>query len=231
MLEQYKGPNIDEFRVNFDLRNKHRSDIDRWVEFALSNRVHTFELNLLGNDNNQSNYTFPCQLLGLSSKGPCLRNPSMFVGFKSLKSLSLKAVDVGYEGIEHLLSNCRLLERLFLHQNCGLRHLKVHSPSPMLRYLEVVGSRLKTKVVKTGPARPVQSEKPGTELGTGPIETEKSGRAKNRDKTGHPLVEPVTRLTRCRVNRFFLFFPSFDHAAPFLKKLHSFLTFYFIDFF
>ena len=46
MLEQYKGPNIDEFRVNFDLRNKHRSDIDRWVEFALSNRVHTFEFAL-----------------------------------------------------------------------------------------------------------------------------------------------------------------------------------------
>ena len=76
----------------------------------------------------------------------------MFVGFKSLKSLSLKAVDMGYEGIEHLLSNGRLLERLILHQNYGLRHLKVHSPSPMLRYLEVVGSRLKTKVVKTRPS-------------------------------------------------------------------------------
>ena len=95
----------------------------------------------------------------------------------------------------------------------------------------MVGSNLKTKVVKTGPARPVKSEKPGTELGTGPVETEKSGRAKNRDKTGHRLVEPVTRLTRFRVNWFLLFFPSFDHAAPFLKKLHSFLTFYFIDFF
>ena len=70
----------------------------------------------------------------------------MFVGFKSLKSLSLKAVDVGYEGIELLLSNCRLLERLFLHQNYGLRHLKVHSPSPMLRYLEVVGGVLKPRM-------------------------------------------------------------------------------------
>ena len=27
------------------------------------------------------------------------------------------------------------------------------------------------------------------------------------------------------------FFSSFDYTAPFLKKLHSFLTFYFIDFF
>ena len=30
----------------------------------------------------------------------------MFVGFKSLKSLSLKAVDVGYEGIELLCEHC-----------------------------------------------------------------------------------------------------------------------------
>ena len=75
-------------------------------------------------------------------------------------------------------------------------------------------------------------EKPGTGPGTGPVELEKLGRARNRDKTGHPLVEPVTQSTRCRVTRLLLFFfPSFDHAAPFLKKLHSFLTFYFTAFF
>ena len=84
-----------------------------------------------------------------------------------------------------------------------------------------------TKVVRPGPARPVQPEKPGIGPGTGPVEPEKSGRVKTRDKTGHPPVEPVTRPTRCRVTRFLLFFfPSFD----FLKKLHSFLTFYFINF-
>ena len=78
---------------------------------------------------------------------------------------------------------------------------------------------------------PIQPEKSGTGPGTCPIEPEKPGRAKNRDKTGHPQVEPVTRPTQCQVTRFLLFFPSFDHAAPFLKKLHCFLTFYFIDFF
>ena len=57
------------------------------------------------------------------------------------------------------------------------------------------------KVVKIGSAWPVQPEKPGT----GPIEPEKLVSAKNRDKTGHPPVEPVTRLTRCRVTRFLLF--------------------------
>ena len=75
-------------------------------------------------------------------------------------------------------------------------------------------------------------EKSGTELGTSPVEPEKQGRVKNRDKTGHPSVELVTRLTRCRVNLFLLFFLSFDHAASFLKKLHIFFNFfYFIDFF
>ena len=55
--------------------------------------------------------------------------------------------------------------------------------------------------------------------------------AKNRDKTGHPSVESVTRPTWCRVTRFLLFCPSYNHATPFLKKLHSFLRFYFINFF
>ena len=89
----------------------------------------------------------------------------------------------------------------------------------------------KIKVVKPRSARSIQQEKSRTGPGTGPVEPENPGRAKNRDKTGHPSVESVTRSTRCRVNRFLLFFPSFDHTVPFLTKLHSFLTFYFIDFF
>ena len=66
-------------------------------------------------------------------------NPCMFVGFKSLKTLSLKALDVGDEAVEYFLSNCPLLERLFLHENDVLRNLKAVGPSLMLRYLEVVG--------------------------------------------------------------------------------------------
>ena len=75
--------------------------------------------------------------------------------------------------------------------------------------------------------------KPGTGPGTDPIEPEKPVRAKNRDKTGSPvgrtgnLAYPVSGYPVLA----FFFFPSFDHATPFLKKLHNFLTFYFIDFF
>ena len=57
---------------------------------------------------------------------------------------------------------------------------------------------LKTRLLKS--ARPGRSNRKNR----GP---KKPGKAKNRDKTGHPPVEPVTRPTRCRVNWFLLFFP------------------------
>ena len=54
-----------------------------------------------------------------------LKNSSnMFVGFKSLKTLSLKAVKVDDEAIEYILSNCPLLERLSLHFIFALKKFK-----------------------------------------------------------------------------------------------------------
>ena len=150
VLAQHRGPNGDEFRVCYDLDKECSSHIDRWIGFALSNRVH-IELSL-------STHPFPrhfpneCyilrhRLLGLSALGSPLKNSSsnMFVGFKSLKNLSLKAVQVDDKSIEYFLSNCPLLERLSLHLNFALRNLKVVKPSLLLRYLEVVSCwRVKT---------------------------------------------------------------------------------------
>ena len=66
----------------------------------------------------------------------------MFVGFKSLKTLSLKAVKVDDKAIEYFLSNCPLFERFSLHLNFALRNLKVVKPFLLLRYLEVVSCEL-----------------------------------------------------------------------------------------
>ena len=69
------------------------------------------------------------------------------------------------------------------------------------------------KVVKPGPGQPR----------TGPVESIKSGIAKNWDKIGHSSVESVTRSTRCRVIRFLLFFfppliirPNQNNPVPML---------------
>ena len=44
VLAQYRGPNVDEFRVCCVLDNAYSSHVDGWIEFALSNRVHTIEI-------------------------------------------------------------------------------------------------------------------------------------------------------------------------------------------
>ena len=147
VLAQRRGPNVDEFRVCYDLDEASRDDIDGWIKFALSNRVHTVELSL--STLNKQPFPDKCyilrhEVLGLSALGSPLKKSSsnMFVGFKSLKTLSLKAVKVDDKAIEYFLSSCPLLERLSLHLNSALRNLKVVKPSPLLRYLEVVSCEL-----------------------------------------------------------------------------------------
>ena len=47
VLAQLRDPNVDEFRVFcYNLHDTYSFRIDEWIRFALSNRVHTIELNL-----------------------------------------------------------------------------------------------------------------------------------------------------------------------------------------
>lgn len=95
VIRQYKGPTIDEFRICFDLGKSSKSAIDRWIKFAISKRVQRIELDFLeyGEILRQPSrcYTFSHKLLD-KTKG---LNPCTFLGFKFLKSLSLKCVNVG----------------------------------------------------------------------------------------------------------------------------------------
>ena len=140
---------MDEFRVFcYNLHNAYSSRIEGWIRFALSNRVHTIELNLSNFKSLRFNHSCNAPQHGVMrlsalGYGSCLKNSyNMFVGFKSLKTLSLKAVDVDEEVIEYFLSNCPVLERLSLHLNFALRNLKVVKPSLLLRHLEVVSCEL-----------------------------------------------------------------------------------------
>ncbi|XP_059454763.1 F-box/LRR-repeat protein At3g26922-like isoform X2 [Corylus avellana] len=129
VLEQHRGPTIDQFRVWFDLDNGYARDINRWIMFAMQKRVQRLEIHLSGfrlsDHQHSTRYTFPDQLL--------LRRGC----FKSLKDLTLRQVNVSWEVVDYFLANCPNLERLFVHQSNHLKQLSVVGSSLPLKHLGV----------------------------------------------------------------------------------------------
>ena len=136
VLEKLRGPNIDEFRISYDLDNTYDYIINRWIKFSLSNIVHTIDLNC--SYESLSSLSLRSRRPFVSCRRCYVPDPYMFMKFKFLKSLSLSAVTIDDEAIACFLSNFRLLERLSIHLNVGLRNLEVVGGSLVLRHLEVV---------------------------------------------------------------------------------------------
>ncbi|XP_050381913.1 FBD-associated F-box protein At4g10400-like [Argentina anserina] len=148
VVNQYRGRKLKQFRVCYDLDSKFSTSIDAWIRFAMTKGVEMLELDLLeyGVSRRWEHpiYSFPNRDLGIGnwkhicSDVPRL-SPSSYIGFKSLKVLSLKCVDVDGQVIEYMLSNCPVLERLSLVYSSNLVSLRVAGPSIALKYLEVRG--------------------------------------------------------------------------------------------
>ncbi|KAE7997110.1 hypothetical protein FH972_001772 [Carpinus fangiana] len=143
VLGQHRGTTIDEFRIWFDLNKSYARDINRWIKFAMQKRVQRLEIHLSGfrpcnpwPASCYTTYTFPYQLLlypQLCSDIPW----HTFVGFKSLKDLTLKEVNVSCEVLEYFLANCPNLERLVVHESEHLKKLRVVGSSLPLKHLWV----------------------------------------------------------------------------------------------
>ncbi|CAN1233503.1 Putative F-box/LRR-repeat protein At5g02700 [Linum perenne] len=140
-LEQHsnnKGSSskVTKFRVVCSLTNSCNSkgDIDRWLEFALSNRVESLHLDFRGFTGMSDNYIFSNDCFSH------IKTPVGLSEIKSLRSLHLSFVQVGDEIVEHMVANCPLLEELVLKHTTSLNKLRVvgspHSPLP-LRHLEI----------------------------------------------------------------------------------------------
>ncbi|XVF10553.1 hypothetical protein REPUB_Repub07fG0192500 [Reevesia pubescens] len=130
ILESHQFPAIDEFRVRFDLNDRHKRDIDEWVRFAFQKRVRRIELDLSsfeGSFIHDKDFCYPLcsQTLG---------SPSSI----SLTSLILKQVDVSEEVLDNLISNSPVLERLCVGGSRSLVNLTVAAPSLCLTYLEII---------------------------------------------------------------------------------------------
>ncbi|KAM7476307.1 hypothetical protein LguiB_023550 [Lonicera macranthoides] len=130
ILNSHQGATIDEFRVKFDWQIRARSDIDRWLNFALRKRVQRLELNLDGvRASWDDRYPF--------FAAPSLGSNDNIINFSCLRSLNLTHVDVRGEFLVYLLSNCPFLEFVRIISSTGLVNVRVVDPLPKLKHLEI----------------------------------------------------------------------------------------------
>ncbi|CAN1730570.1 Putative F-box/LRR-repeat protein At3g28410 [Linum perenne] len=128
---------VTKFRVSFSLTNSCNleGDIDRWLEFALSNRVESLHLDFREISSMPDYYYFFSE-----DCSNHIKTPAGLSEIKSLRSLHLSFVQVRDEIVEHMVANCPLLEELVL-KNTTINKLRVggspHSPPLPLRHLEI----------------------------------------------------------------------------------------------
>ncbi|XP_008236054.1 PREDICTED: putative FBD-associated F-box protein At5g56700 [Prunus mume] len=144
VVEQHRGPNIEEFRACFQLNDRFASSIDKWIQFAMEKGVKTLVLkfNTQCGVASKNFYVFPHKLLGLEKKHvysyiPSLRPCGCKVGFQFLKVLHFQCVDMTDKVFEYFLSNCPVLERLTLLETKSLVNLRVIRPSVALKHLVI----------------------------------------------------------------------------------------------
>nr|XP_027096081.1 putative FBD-associated F-box protein At1g61330 [Coffea arabica] len=124
---------------------KERRKYIEWVDkHAFARRVQRLELDLFPDDSPPSSpesYTFYHEFLRCSSGKSQPGYPEIHhhaqIGFKSLRALSLKSLNVTVEVLEFFFIDCPFLERLVVGGSSVLINLRVCGPSIALKYLEV----------------------------------------------------------------------------------------------
>ncbi|KAL1532082.1 F-box/LRR-repeat protein-like protein [Salvia divinorum] len=130
--------NLVEFRLSFNLSSSFASWIDDWLSYAVSRKVERLDLFFVANYFEEKRYSFPYK------EGNFPDNLSL------LKRLSLHYVDVSGEAVAFMLGNCRLLEKLSLHQAGRVSSLEVVGTSPVFKCLGISDCMRLVSVVVRG---------------------------------------------------------------------------------
>ncbi|KAJ9539979.1 hypothetical protein OSB04_026485 [Centaurea solstitialis] len=134
IIHQHKSPTIDKFKIRFGLDENAKGEIDKWIEFAVSEKVQTLELNLMRLGTSHGNYCFPCKIFD-RKYGYLVERPVMKIKF--LKTLILSYVDVDDEGLKKILNNCLALEHLSIRGSFKLVKPEIHGNGLALKNLEI----------------------------------------------------------------------------------------------
>ncbi|KAL7136311.1 hypothetical protein ABFS83_10G021300 [Erythranthe nasuta] len=153
VIRSHKAATLKEFRVCFDLSQTVENAITQWLEFALVRHIERLDFDFSAR---ALNIDFSARALNIGTVGSTyyafpekfVKRPSQSssTNFKSLKSLSLKCVNLTREAIEFFLHNCPLLE-MVVHFTNNISSLVVCGSSLALKHLELY-SCYKLKSVK-----------------------------------------------------------------------------------
>ncbi|XP_004295376.1 PREDICTED: putative F-box/FBD/LRR-repeat protein At5g22670 [Fragaria vesca subsp. vesca] len=133
-VQQYSNLIITRFRVCFIMYPRFAGDVLNWIQFAMNKKVEILELEFYTDSGYTGDqcplYPFPKKLLSHHSCED--------IGFKFLKVLHFRRVDVTGEVLEYFLSNCAALERLIVNAAHNLVDLRVVGLSISLTHLTLI---------------------------------------------------------------------------------------------
>ncbi|KAL6143829.1 hypothetical protein ACLB2K_054524 [Fragaria x ananassa] len=122
------------YRVCFIMYPRFAGDVLNWIQFAMNKKVEILELEFYTDSGYTGDqcplYPFPKKLLSHHSCED--------IGFKFLKVLHFRRVDVTGEVLEYFLSNCAALERLTVNAAHNLVDLRVVGLSISLTHLTLI---------------------------------------------------------------------------------------------
>ncbi|GKA50956.1 F-box domain containing protein [Tanacetum coccineum] len=111
VIHSYNLSIVKDFRIRFNVSNRHSAVINEWLQYAVNKKVEFLELNFMDHNDRFADYYFPVRLFDTQLN----RRPSpntMFVEILSLKKLVLKKVNVTEAILQEFLTNCPHLETI-----------------------------------------------------------------------------------------------------------------------
>ncbi|AES59262.2 putative F-box domain, FBD domain, leucine-rich repeat domain, L domain-containing protein [Medicago truncatula] len=134
-INMFKFSNVDDLMGEDSLV----TNIDRWILHLIGRSIKELVLEVWIDDYYKLPWClFSCQSLhSLKLNGCLLKPPTMFEGFRNLKSLDLCLVNIVQDAFENFISRCPLLEKLRLREFYGLTQINIHAPN--LKFFEIVG--------------------------------------------------------------------------------------------
>ncbi|PIA25250.1 hypothetical protein AQUCO_12100007v1 [Aquilegia coerulea] len=152
-LQLHNSNEIDELKLYFHPGEDYKSDLTKWIEFAIRKEVKN--LNLIfcqgieyytsaEHEDKKEEYKLPDVFFGCNTLISLRASHFEFIptaefrGFRSLVTLQLNEVNITDDVLEKILSTCPVLSNLYLRFCFSLRSIKISGPDLQLKTLSLI---------------------------------------------------------------------------------------------